>query len=76
MIASAASNAERADNLKRADLYVSQACGPGRHDPTDPPARQGRLGSHPQRSSHITVVAEPRTEHATRGQATTRSKEK
>ena len=70
VIASAASNAKRADNLKRADLDQGVTIRRIR------PRARGGWGRILKRSSHITVVVEPRTEHATRGQATTRSKEK
>ena len=77
VIASAASNAERTGNLRRADLYVSQAfVDQGVTIRRIRPRARGGWGRILKRSSHITVVVEPRTEHATRGQATTRSKEK
>ena len=68
----------RADRQPEASrpVRVAGVRGPGGHDPTDPPAGQGRCGRILKRSSHITVVVEPRTEAGTRGQATTRSKEK
>ena len=69
--------AERTDNLKRADLYVSQAfVDQGVTIRRIRPRARGGWGRILKRSSHITVVVEPRTERATRGQATTRSKEK
>jgi large subunit ribosomal protein L22 len=40
------------------------------------PRARGGWGRILKRSSHITVVVEPRTEPATRGQVSTRSKEK
>ena len=77
VIASAASNAERTDNLKRDDLYVSQAfVDQGVTIRRIRPRARGGWGRILKRSSHITVVVEPRSERATRGQATTRSKEK
>ncbi len=77
VIASAASNAERTDNLKRADLYVAQAfVDQGVTTRRIRPRARGGWGRILKRSSHITVVVEPRTEPVTRGQATTRSKEK
>jgi large subunit ribosomal protein L22 len=76
VIASAASNAEQTGNLKRADLYVSQAfVDQGITIRRIRPRARGSASRILKRSSHITVVVEPRTEAATRGQATTRSKE-
>jgi large subunit ribosomal protein L22 len=76
VIASAASNAERTGNLKRADLYVSQAfVDQGITIRRIRPRARGSASRILKRSSHITVVVEPRTEAATRGQVTTRSKE-
>jgi large subunit ribosomal protein L22 len=76
VIASAASNAEQNGNLKRADLYVSQAfVDQGITIRRIRPRARGSASRILKRSSHITVVVEPRTEAATRGQATTRSKE-
>jgi len=76
VIASAASNAEQTENLKRADLYVSQAyVDQGITIRRIRPRARGSASRILKRSSHITVVVEPRTEAATRGQATTRSKE-
>ena len=76
VIASAVSNAERTDNLKRADLYVSQAfVDQGITIRRIRPRARGSASRILKRSSHITVVVEPRTERETRGQATTRSKE-
>jgi large subunit ribosomal protein L22 len=40
------------------------------------PRARGSASRILKRSSHITVVLEPRTDRETRGQATTRSKEK
>jgi large subunit ribosomal protein L22 len=77
VIASAASNAEQTGNLKRADLYVSQAfVDQGVTIRRIRPRARGGWGRILKRSSHITVVVEPRTEAATRGPASTRSKEK
>jgi large subunit ribosomal protein L22 len=77
VIASAVSNAERTDNLKRADLYVSQAfVDQGITIRRIRPRARGSASRILKRSSHITVVVEPRTERETRGQATTSSKEK
>jgi large subunit ribosomal protein L22 len=76
VIASAASNAEQTGNLKRADLYVSQAfVDQGITIRRIRPRARGSASRILKRSSHITVVVEPRTEAATRGQTTTRSKE-
>jgi large subunit ribosomal protein L22 len=76
VIASAASNAEQTENLKRADLYVSQAfVDQGITIRRIRPRARGSASRILKRSSHITVVVEPRTEAATRGQVTTRSKE-
>jgi len=76
VIASAASNAEQTGNLKRADLYVSQAyVDQGVTIRRIRPRARGSASRILKRSSHITVVVEPRTEAATRGQVTTRSKE-
>jgi large subunit ribosomal protein L22 len=77
VIASAASNAERTGNLKRSDLYVSQAfVDQGVTIRRIRPRARGSWSRILKRSSHITVVVEPKTEPATRGQATSRSKEK
>jgi large subunit ribosomal protein L22 len=77
VIASAASNAERTGNLKRSDLYVSQAfVDQGVTIRRIRPRARGSWSRILKRSSHITVVVEPKTERATRGHATTRSKEK
>jgi large subunit ribosomal protein L22 len=76
VIASAASNAEQTGNLKRADLYVSQAyVDQGITIRRIRPRARGSASRILKRSSHITVVVEPRTEAATRGQVSTRSKE-
>ena len=77
VIASAASNAEQTENLKRSDLYVSQAfVDQGITIRRIRPRARGSASRILKRSSHITVVVEPRTEAASRGQVTTRSKEK
>jgi large subunit ribosomal protein L22 len=77
VIASAVSNAERTDNLKRGDLYVSQAfVDQGLTIRRIRPRARGSASRILKRSSHITVVVEPRTERESRGQATTSSKEK
>jgi large subunit ribosomal protein L22 len=80
VIASAAANAERTDNLRRGDLYVSQAfVDQGVTLRRIRPRARGGWGRILKRSSHITVVVEPRPEPAapaSRGQARTRSKEK
>jgi large subunit ribosomal protein L22 len=77
VIASAVANAEQSDNLRRADLHVSQAfVDQGVTIRRIRPRARGGWGRILKRSSHITVVVEPRTELATRGQASTRSKEK
>src|SRR5262245_62267790 len=77
VIASAAANAERTDNLRRGDLYVSQAfVDQGVTLRRIRPRARGGWGRILKSSGHITVVVEPRTEAATRGQARTRSKEK
>jgi large subunit ribosomal protein L22 len=77
VIASAASNAERTGNLKRSDLYVSQAfVDQGVTIRRIRPRARGSWSRILKRSSHITVVVEPKPEPATRGQATSRSKEK
>ena len=77
VIASAASNAEQTENLKRADLDVSHAfVDQGITIRRIRPRARGSASRILKRSSHITVVVEPRTEAASRGQVTTRSKEK
>jgi len=77
VIASAAANAERTDNLRRGDLYVSQAfVDDGVTLRRIRPRARGGWGPTVKRPRHITVVVEPRTEAATRGPASTRSKEK
>ena len=77
VIASATANAERTDNLRRGDLYVSQAfVDQGVTLRRIRPRARGSASRILKRSSHITVVVEPRTEPAVSGQASTRSKEK
>jgi large subunit ribosomal protein L22 len=77
VVASAVANAERTDDLRRAELYVSQAfVDEGVTLRRIRPRARGGWGRILKRSSHITVVVEPRTEPATRGQVSTRSKEK
>ena len=72
-----AANAERTDNLRRGDLYVSQAfVDQGVTLRRIRPRARGSASRILKRSSHITVVVEPRTEPAASGQASTRSKEK
>ena len=63
VIASAASNAEQTDNLKRADLFVSQAfVDEGVTMRRIRPRAKGSASRILKRSSHITVVVEPRQE--------------
>ena len=61
VIASAAANAEQTDNLRRADLYVSQAfVDEGVTMRRIRPRAKGSASRILKRSSHITVVVEPR----------------
>ena len=61
VIASAASNAERTGNLKRSDLYVSQAfVDQGVTIRRIRPRARGSWSRILKRSSHITVVVEPK----------------
>ena len=61
VIASAASNAEQSDNLKRDELYVSQAfVDDGVTMRRIRPRAKGSASRILKRSSHITVVVEPR----------------
>ena len=61
VLASAAANAEQADSLKRADLYVSQAfVDEGVTMRRIRPRAKGSASRILKRSSHITVVVEPR----------------
>jgi large subunit ribosomal protein L22 len=63
VIASAASNAEQTDNLKTADLFVSQAfVDEGVTMRRIRPRAKGSASRILKRSSHITVVVEPRQE--------------
>jgi large subunit ribosomal protein L22 len=60
-IASAVANAERTDSLRRGDLYVSQAfVDEGVTLRRIRPRARGGWGRILKRSSHITVVVEPR----------------
>jgi large subunit ribosomal protein L22 len=61
VIASAASNAEQTDNLKRDELFVSQAfVDDGVTMRRIRPRAKGSASRILKRSSHITVVVEPR----------------
>jgi large subunit ribosomal protein L22 len=61
VVASAAANAEQTDSLKRADLYVSQAfVDEGVTMRRIRPRAKGSASRILKRSSHITVVVEPR----------------
>ena len=61
VLASAAANAEQADSLKRADLYVSQAfVDEGVTMRRIRPRAKGSASRILKRSSQITVVVEPR----------------
>ena len=63
VIASAASNAEQTANLRRADLFVSQAIVDGGVTMRRiRPRAKGSASRILKRSSHITVVVEPRQE--------------
>ncbi len=60
VLASAVANAEHTDNLKRADLYVSQAyVDEGMTMRRIRPRAKGSASRILKRSSHITVVVEP-----------------
>jgi large subunit ribosomal protein L22 len=76
VVASAAANAERTDNLKRADLFVSQAfVDQGVTMRRIRPRARGSASRILKRSSHITVVVEPRnTESESRGDTTARGR--
>jgi large subunit ribosomal protein L22 len=76
VVASAAANAEQADNLKRADLFVSQAFVDQGVTMRRIRARaRGSASRILKRSSHITVVVEPRnTESESRGDLTARGR--
>jgi large subunit ribosomal protein L22 len=69
VVASAAANAEQTDNLKRADLFVSQAfVDQGVTMRRIRPRARGSASRILKRSSHITVVVEPRiTDSESRG---------
>ncbi|HEY5821147.1 MAG TPA: 50S ribosomal protein L22 [Propionibacteriaceae bacterium] len=61
VVASAAANAEQTDNLKRADLYISQAfVDEGVTMRRIRPRAKGSASRILKRSSHITVVVEPK----------------
>ncbi len=63
VIASAASNAEQTDNLRRNDLFVSQAfVDEGVTMRRIRPRAKGSASRILKRSSHITVVVEPRSD--------------
>ena len=63
VIASAASNAEQTHNLRRTDLFVSQAfVDEGVTMRRIRPRAKGSASRILKRSSHITVVVEPRQE--------------
>jgi large subunit ribosomal protein L22 len=66
VIASAASNAEQTANLRRADLFVSQAfVNDGVTMRRIRPRAKGSASRILKRSSHITVVVEPRSQSNT-----------
>ena len=63
VIASAAANAEQTDNLRRADLYVSQAfVDEGVTMRRIRPRAKGSASRILKRASHITVVVEPKNQ--------------
>ena len=65
VIASAASNAEQTANLRRADLFVSQAfVDEGVTMRRIRPRAKGSASRILKRSSHITVVVEPKNQEA------------
>jgi large subunit ribosomal protein L22 len=65
VIASAAANAEQTDNLRRADLYVSQAfVDEGVTMRRIRPRAKGSASRILKRSSHITVVVEPKNQES------------
>jgi large subunit ribosomal protein L22 len=71
VLASAAANAEQTDNLKRADLFVSQAFVDEGVTMRRIRARaRGSASRILKRSSHITVVVEPRSTESDRHTAT------
>ena len=62
VVKSAAANAEQTDNLRQADLYVSQAfVDEGMTMRRIRPRAKGSASRILKRSSHITVVVEPRS---------------
>ena len=64
VLASAIANAEHTDNLKRNDLYVSQAyVDEGMTMRRIRPRAKGSASRILKRSSHITVVVEPRPQN-------------
>jgi large subunit ribosomal protein L22 len=66
VLASAVANAEHTDNLKRADLYVSAAfVDEGMTMRRIRPRAKGSASRILKRSSHITVVVEPREQLST-----------
>ena len=68
VIASAASNAEQTANLRRADLFVSQAfVDEGVTMRRIRPRAKGSASRILKRSSHITVVVEPRLTESASG---------
>ncbi len=72
VVASAAANAEQTDNLKRADLFISQAfVDEGVTMRRIRPRAKGSASRILKRSSHITVVVEPKS--VDRGLTSTRS---
>jgi large subunit ribosomal protein L22 len=65
VIASAAANAEQTENLRRADLFVSQAfVDEGVTMRRIRPRAKGSASRILKRSSHITVVVEPRNQES------------
>ena len=63
VVASAAANAEQTDNLRRTDLYVSQAfVDEGVTMRRIRPRAKGSASRILKRASHITVVVEPRSQ--------------
>ena len=74
VLASAAANAEQADSLKRADLYVSQAfVDEGVTMRRIRPRAKGSASRILKRSSQITVVVEPRPAQPAAAPGTTAS---
>ena len=65
VVASAAANAEQTDNLRRDDLFISQAfVDEGVTMRRIRPRAKGSASRILKRSSHITVVVEPKTKEA------------